>query len=670
MPYLARGKQDDTLKEFIEKNYPAGKNDLATAFLDRCLQFCVEGGCTSAVLPQSWLYLGSYKKFREKLLVENKWNFIARLGAKGFQTPMWDFNVQLISLSRENTNDCENELDSGLANLHFLRGSDVSADKNAHEKSCHLPNCKIRQVKQSSQLGNPDFKVSLEDHDTYDLMVSVASGYQGIKTSDDPFFVRKYWEVTSLGGDWEGFQSTVEHSVYFGGLEQVVLFEEGKGRMRSLASSQDRDRRRDLQGRNAWGKKGVAVSSMALLPSSIYCGTKFDTNVAIIVPENEDHLLPIWCYCSSKEYNNSVREFDQSLKVTNATLVKVSFDLDRWERVADSEYPNGLPKPFSDDPTQWIYHGHPCGSVIWSDEKKLTVKSELRIDETVLQVAVARLLGYQWPVECGNEFELAMEQCEWVEETKSLLDFADDDGIVCLPVVRGEKAADHRLEELLQAAYRETWSTQIRNQLLESVGCRNKSLEIWLREIFFEQHCKLFQHRPFIWQIWDGLKDGFSALVNYHLLDRKNLERLIYTYLDDWIRTQKHQQSEGIDGAGVRLAAAGGLKDRLEKILEGDAPYDIFVRWKSLEEQSIGWSPDLDDGVRLNVRPFMSVEDVGKKGAGILRTKPNIHWKKDRGKDVESAPWYNLGLEYGGKEGDRINDHHLTLAEKRDASEG
>ena len=39
-------------------------------------------------------------------------------------------------------------------------------------------------------------------------------------------------------------------------------------------------------------------------------------------------------------------------------------------------------------------------------------------------------------------------------------------------------------------------------------------------------------------------------------------------------------------------------------------------------------------------------------------------WKKDRGKDVESAPWYRLGLEYGGKEGDRINDHHLSLAEK------
>jgi hypothetical protein len=36
--------------------------------------------------------------------------------------------------------------------------------------------------------------------------------------------------------------------------------------------------------------------------------------------------------------------------------------------------------------------------------------------------------------------------------------------------------------------------------------------------------------------------------------------------------------------------------------------------------------------------PLVSVPDVSKRGAGILRDKPNINWNKDRGKDVESAP--------------------------------
>jgi hypothetical protein len=75
-----------------------------------------------------------------------------------------------------------------------------------------------------------------------------------------------------------------------------------------------------------------------------------------------------------------------------------------------------------------------------------------------------------------------------------------------------------------------------------------------------------------------------------------------------------------------------------------------------LEKQPIGWEPDLNDGVRLNIRPFVE--------AGILRRTPKINWNKDRGKDVPSAPWFKVF------KGDRINDHHLTLAEKRRARGG
>lgn len=43
-----------------------------------------------------------------------------------------------------------------------------------------------------------------------------------------------------------------------------------------------------------------------------------------------------------------------------------------------------------------------------------------------------------------------------------------------------------------------------------------------------------------------------------------------------------------VDGAEERLAAAEILKKRLELILGGEAPYDIFVRWKPIEKQPIG----------------------------------------------------------------------------------
>ena len=83
------------------------------------------------------------------------------------------------------------------------------------------------------------------------------------------------------------------------------------------------------------------------------------------------------------------------------------------------------------------------------------------------------------------------------------------------------------------------------------------------------------------------------------------------------------------------------------------------MRWKPLEEQPIGWDPDLNDGVRLNIRPFVKVPDVKGKGAGVLRHKVNVHWRNDRGRDVEGSAWYGA---FGGV---RVNDHHLGLEEKR-----
>jgi len=51
-------------------------------------------------------------------------------------------------------------------------------------------------------------------------------------------------------------------------------------------------------------------------------------------------------------------------------------------------------------------------------------------------------------------------------------------------------------------------------------GSLKGDLEGFLRDEFFASHCKLFGNRPFIWQVWDGTKDGFSVLLNYHKLDQ------------------------------------------------------------------------------------------------------------------------------------------------------
>lgn len=658
VPYLARGKQVETLRAFCETHHPEAKNDLATVFLERCLKLCAKGGTAAIVLPQNWLFLTTYKKFREKLLKRDTWHLLARLGAKSFQTPMWDFNVQLCIISRGEVRPSGGLLGNSKS-VHILHGLDVASAATAQAKADALRVASLQSIEQAKQLENPDARLAFEQENCSMLLSQLAHGVHGFGSKDSPRFFRQYWEVQYICDNWQFMSTTIKSKVHFSGKEQIVFWQNGRGILAELG-------KKGLAipaGELAWGKWGVAISQMGFLPATLHSTEIFDKNVAVVLPHDPAHLPAIWCFCSSPEYNEAVRQIDQSLKVTNATLVKVPFELERWQKVADENYPHGLPRPYSDDPTQWIFHGHPCGSVIWDESTKRTADGPLRTDAGVLQVAVARLLGYRWPAELDTGMELADEQRDWVKRCDALLSFADADGIVCLPPVRGEAAASERLLNLLAAAYGDAWSNDTLAALLADAGHAGKTLETWLREKFFAQHCKLFQNRPFIWHIWDGLRDGFAALVNYHKLDHKNLETLIYTYLGDWILRQKQDLDAGIDGAQERLDAAEVLQKRLELILAGEAPYDIFVRWKPLEQQPLSWEPDLDDGVRLNIRPFLSVPDVGKKGAGILRDKPNINWNKDRGKDVEASPWYHLF------NGDRINDHHLTLAEKQAARE-
>lgn len=281
------------------------------------------------------------------------------------------------------------------------------------------------------------------------------------------------------------------------------------------------------------------------------------------------------------------------MNVTNATLAKAPFDLDRWTRAAEREGP--IPKPQSDEPIQWLFQGRPERT------------------RQPLQVAVAKLLAYRWPL----------------QQFDDLMQLSNGDGIGCLPSIVGELPVNKRVRSLLAIAYQAEWLVATQAELPDHAGFRGKGLAVWLRDCFFRQHCQLFENRPFIRRIWDGSKDGFSALLNYHELDHAKLERLIYTYLGDWINTQRAKQEQGVTGAAGSLVAALELKKKLELILEGEPPYDIYVRWKPLHKQPIGWNPNFNDGVRLNIRPFVVV--------GVLRHKFTIHWRKDRDKNCDGS---------------------------------
>lgn len=585
VPFLLERRQSPTLREFLLVNHAGADEDLATALIERSLAILTPGGTTAFVSPQSWLSLKTYRPMRKRLLERSRIQSIARLGPGAFREIKGEVvQVALCTLSAQLP-----DRDSRAFVLDLV---------NASNKQEGLLGGSLEYINQKNQLTHELERIHFPSLNTTSttLLSDVSFTTWGTKTGDDPRFRRRHWEVPTLHG-YEQLQSSASVSTMFAGCSDIVATSIRDPLVAPGAS---------VNGDSARKRPGVVVKLMQDLPVVLSTGALFDQNVTLLTPFNSEDVLGIWMAGAADEINQSVRLLDANLKVSSKTVLAGRVDLPSW-REASAGSP--LPEPFSLDATQWLFRGAVAGST------------------EPLQVAAARLLGYRWPAQRPDELD----------------DFADGDGIVALAALQGEQDATTRLRLLLARAYGAEWSTSLEHELVVASGEKSGDLGTWLRDTFFNHHVKVFGSRPFLWHLWDGRKDGFSAIVNYHRLDHATLSKLTYSTLGRWIERQRGDAENGEAGADARLAAALDLQRRLALILDGESPHDVYVRWKPLHEQPIGWQPDLDDGVRLNIRPFVT--------AGVLRGKVNVKWEKDRGKNPDGT--------------DRLNDLHPSLAERR-----
>ncbi|MEI2700145.1 MAG: DNA methyltransferase [Microthrixaceae bacterium] len=589
VPYLGLQTADPVLVSYCEARYPNAAYDLATVFLERCRE--MSQGSIAAVTQLNWSFLARFSTFRRSWLAETSTHAFCILGPGAFSAISGEVVQALLTISSA----------SGDASDVFAL--DLRSDRGLKAKEEALRSKALVHLSQTAFRSRPDTLLSLGASDVSPLS-EFADSWQGLVTGDRARFVLSFWEVAAESSTWARLVTAPGSTADFCGRESLLRWESGTGSLIRDSSAHN------FNPPSVVGTPGVLVSEGSL-SATLYQGEFFNQASVPLIPHNSSDLAALWCFASSPSFAEEVRKINNKIIVGAGYMIKVPFDAPHWRAVAAQRFPDGLPAPSSADPTQWLFDGRPSGST------------------APLQVAVARLVGYRWP-----------EQLE----SDSLDSLADADGIVCLPSVAGESAATERLQQMLSVAFGQAWSQAKQKELLQRTGSK-KNLSDWLRDDFFKQHCVLFGHRPFIWHVWDGLRDGFAALVNYHQLDRKTLEKLTYTYLGDWIERQRAEARDDRPGAEARLAAASKLRRSLELILDGEPPYDIYVRWKPLSEQPIGWNPDMNDGVRVNVRPFVE--------AGVLRSSFNVHWRKDRGTNPDGS--------------ERLNDVHCTAAEKRAA---
>ena len=411
VPYLGRGKQDDVLKSYLNSLYSESKWDLATAFVERCKTLCAYAGTASLVTPLQWCSGDKYVSFRDTQLRRTSWNVAARLGTNAFETISGEVvNVILMVLS------CmQPEAD------HTANSLDLSGRQTPTEKEAGMVTAGIQPFRQLSQLKNPDKRITFRDPTSQKLLGLIAKSTEGLSAGDGERFIAKVWERPCCDSGWAFLQTAPDKTSLYRGLTDIVLWEDGNGEMARSDAAR-------IRGHSAWGKPGIVVAKMNSARASVYLGALFAKNCAVLSTSTAADCIAVLEFVTSPVFGEEVQRLDSNLNTATSVFEKVPFDPEHWQKVAMEKYPQGLPKPFSADPSQWVFDGHPKDS------------------DQPLHVAVARLLGYQWPRQTGSGFP----DCPALEQD-GLEKLADQDGIVCLSATKGELPAAERLRAILAA---------------------------------------------------------------------------------------------------------------------------------------------------------------------------------------------------------------------------
>jgi hypothetical protein len=214
----------------------------------------------------------------------------------------------------------------------------------------------------------------------------------------------------------------------------------------------------------------------------------------------------------------------------------------------------------------------------------------------------------------------------------------DEDRIVCLQRVAHEPPLLERLRTALAACFPDqdpsSLETEVVNELKKKTKGyhRAETLGEWLHDAFFEAHNALYQQRPILWHLASNQthsEPGFACIVHAHRFDRDALAKLRSVYIRDRIAVLKREAAQaGQDGkADLRLDLLALAEEveaydaKLALLQEGartgaeggERDYRILTPWKKAEDRPQGWSPDLDDGIKVNLAPLARTN--------LLRTK-------------------------------------------------
>lgn len=152
--------------------------------------------------------------------------------------------------------------------------------------------------------------------------------------------------------------------------------------------------------------------------------------------------------------------------------------------------------------------------------------------------------------------------------------------------------------------------TAIEREACEILGV--KDLRIWFVNKFFLFHIKRYsksrRKAPIYWQLRSPRKN-YSVFLYYHRITKDTLFHVIRSYVDPKIQYERGKLDEfkglleSAKGQGRQERVYAGMVEDKERFLEELTQF----RENIFEVAGMGYAPDLDDGVLINIAPLHKV---------------------------------------------------------------
>ena len=501
---------------------------------------------------------------------------------------------------------------------------------------------------------------------------AMATAAQGLATAADDRFVRCCWEVTTdargRGRAWVPFAKGGEFSRFYADVFLVVDWRDSGAGIRGFDGAYIRNEQHYFKPGMTWPLRTQRGFNLRVMPEGCIFGHKgpavlpkdpnktfFILGIANSAPAEfllqglmsfgswevgVIKRLPIPQASSkqaervaqlAKSIHDAKREWDSGNEIST------SFELPWVLRSADSKTFSGA----LDAALTFELEAEKRIQTVYDDLNTEAYRLYGIPDAT--RAHIERSLGERpseviWPQMEGKTAEQKRMEHVWrllAFAVKRVIE-ADDDGIVPFSQATGEARLVDRVRQELATHFPGRDESQLEVEILNELrrgakGYRKcASLDDWLANAFFEYHASLYKSRPIFWHIASSQGTApfaFGALVHYHRFDKNRMAKLRASYMRDTI--EELRRDAGLaDKAGrvddrvelqAKVEEAQALDKKLQQIQEGhhegpeggDRDFRILTPWKEPGARPRGWTPDLDDGVKVNIAPL--------DRAGVLR---------------------------------------------------